>query len=460
MLLIFGKDEEEPLRRFGHSSSPSGYGDISSHLPWIANTSRTNFCPIGFEFDWRAQLQQRNVMLETSVLKNIIPLLIVPASPADAGHLERKSTRFNIRPHPAMVTSPVTSPGSQTQAGPTSVQLALNSTGVLNFKSAMSFVDTATPAGCGLQLDFNRNIRIVGGEEAGVGAFPYLVSITARSLLGRRRHICGGSLISKDLVLTAAHCIDGKNKKGRFEVVVGEHDLEKDEPWSEIKEVKEIIVHPDYNKDTFQHDIGLLRLKTAVDFGQNRTEIGVACLCKPGNVTGDVITAGWGRLEEGGSSPNVVQSVSIPIVDREVCNELLKEEDENYKVYETQICAGEEGRDSCQGDSGGPLIKTHGGLDYVCGIVSWGVGCARKDLPGRGETPMRWDEREVRIQIRSAPFSNLGTRETSLFHQEFYCRSSKDSSVSSFHREGRVSTGMIRSLLAKDSNDAIRLRGR
>ncbi|CAG0909139.1 unnamed protein product, partial [Cyprideis torosa] len=59
----------------------------------------------------------------------------------------------------------------------------------------------------------------------------------------------------------------------------------------------------------------------------------------------------------------------------------------------------------------------------------------------------------------SAPFSNLGIRETSLFHQEFYFRSSKDSSVSGFHR-GRVSTEMIRSLLAEDSNDAIRLRGR
>ncbi|CAG0901718.1 unnamed protein product [Cyprideis torosa] len=95
-----------------------------------------------------------------------------------------------------------------------------------------------------------------------------------------------------------------------------------------------------------------------------------------------MIVAGWGRLEESGQSAKSVQSASVPTVGLSKCRRLLKRKSRRLNVYSTQICAGVQGRDSCQGDSGGPLIKTHGGLDYVCGIVSWGVGCARKDLPG------------------------------------------------------------------------------
>ena len=84
--------------------------------------------------------------------------------------------------------------------------------------------------------------------------------------------------------------------------------------------------------------------------------------------------SGWGTLTEGGNTPTILQKVEVPIVSDDDCRESYGYSD----VSDSMICAGEEGRDSCQGDSGGPMVC--GG--FLCGIVSWGHGCARPDYPG------------------------------------------------------------------------------
>ena len=90
--------------------------------------------------------------------------------------------------------------------------------------------------------------------------------------------------------------------------------------------------------------------------------------------TGTALVSGWGTLTEGGATPTILQKVEVPIVSDAECRDYYG----YYSVSDSMICAGEKGHDSCQGDSGGPMVC--GG--FLCGIVSWGYGCARPGNPG------------------------------------------------------------------------------
>jgi len=90
------------------------------------------------------------------------------------------------------------------------------------------------------------------------------------------------------------------------------------------------------------------------------------------------VVAGWGALTEGGSSPVVLYKVDVPHVSDASCRGSYGQN----AIADSMICAGEGGKDSCQGDSGGPMMCERGGVNYLCGIVSWGLGCAREGYPG------------------------------------------------------------------------------
>lgn len=103
--------------------------------------------------------------------------------------------------------------------------------------------------------------------------------------------------------------------------------------------------------------------------------------------------AGWGRLQEGGKSSNVLQQLQLPVLDNAECREQYKKQGKlisEYQFGDAVICAGylEGGKDSCQGDSGGPLMQpvlnpnTRIHQYYQIGVVSYGIGCARTNTPG------------------------------------------------------------------------------
>lgn len=117
--------------------------------------------------------------------------------------------------------------------------------------------------------------------------------------------------------------------------------------------------------------------------------------------------AGWGRTQEGGQSSNILQEVQIPVHENEVCKEkyqkigkLVSQQQFDNAVLCAGVLAG--GKDSCQGDSGGPLMAPQV-IDgkvvfFQIGIVSYGIGCARPDIPGvytRVQTFVDWIERKV-----------------------------------------------------------------
>lgn len=214
--------------------------------------------------------------------------------------------------------------------------------------------------------------KIVGGQEASIGEFPFIVSLQSPSY----GHFCGGSLIKKNWVLTAAHCVKGGTIKN---VVIGLHN-QKDMTNAEVIAPKRIIAHPQYDANATDYDFALIQLSR--DSYHEPIDLNTAEISIPDD--GDPImstVAGWGTTSEGSYKlPNLLQKVDVPLVSQASCSKSYPNQ-----ITDRMICAGyaQGGKDSCQGDSGGPLVaKADDGHRYLIGVVSWGQGCARAGYPG------------------------------------------------------------------------------
>ncbi|KAJ8919215.1 hypothetical protein NQ315_012203, partial [Exocentrus adspersus] len=222
---------------------------------------------------------------------------------------------------------------------------------------------------CGVS---NQENRIVGGKPTGINRYPWI----ARIIYDGHYH-CGASLLTEEYVITAAHCVR-RLKKSKIRVILGDHDASTtNEVPAKMRAVLQIIKHRNFDPDTFNHDIALLRLRKPVEFNK---QIRPICLPKTLDPSGKVGTVvGWGRTTEGGMLPNVVHEVEVPILTLSQCR-AMKYRASRITTY--MLCAGKGSQDSCQGDSGGPLLIHSGDKYEIVGIVSWGVGCGRPGYPG------------------------------------------------------------------------------
>ncbi|XP_069687883.1 venom protease-like [Periplaneta americana] len=271
------------------------------------------------------------------------------------------------------------------------------------------------------EQDASRNRRrlqfynIVGGVRAKKREFPHMAAVGF--LRGSRTlWLCGGSLIHRRFVLTAAHCLEDTsfNRAGKPRFVrLGDLDLKSDEDDVDAKmyDIVKRIPHPEYKQSKQYHDIALLKLGQDVVFNSFMKP---ACLHTEHNIASpDVIATGWGRGAPVNETGKKLMAVTLQQQPMAKCQEALKMV--NAQVLknalheglkeDSMMCAGvdEGGKDTCGGDSGGPIqVKVNSRqCDYaVVGLVSFGIGldCARPGVPAvytRVSSYVSWIEREV-----------------------------------------------------------------
>ncbi|XP_055545307.1 uncharacterized protein LOC129730188 isoform X5 [Wyeomyia smithii] len=241
---------------------------------------------------------------------------------------------------------------------------------------------TSKDRGCGISLaKQTAQRRIVGGDDAGFGSFPWQAYIR----IGSSR--CGGSLISRRHVVTAGHCVARATPR-QVHVTLGDYVINSAvEPLPAYTfGVRSINVHP-YFKFTPQadrFDVAVLTLERTVHFMPH-----IAPICLP-EKNEDFLgkfgwAAGWGALNPGSRlRPKTLQAVDVPVLDNRVCERWHRSNGINVVIYPEMLCAGYRGggKDSCQGDSGGPLMHEKSGRWFLIGIVSAGYSCANRGQPG------------------------------------------------------------------------------
>lgn len=211
--------------------------------------------------------------------------------------------------------------------------------------------------------------EIVGGTAAANSEWPWIVSLQNHGV-----HFCGGTLISSQWVLTAAHC------SAPSQLLIGP-----DPSTAAVRTVNSRTVHPQYDPTTHKNDIALIKLNASVPTmpvpvnidhwfpGVIELSNSVAESPRAGKI------AGWGRTSWGGSaSYPQLREASVPVVTTSSCSLAYSPNDQ---IYESNLCAGYSagGVSICIGDSGGPLTTDFG---ILAGITSGGYGCAAAGHPG------------------------------------------------------------------------------
>jgi len=233
---------------------------------------------------------------------------------------------------------------------------------------------------------------IVGGKAASLGEFPWAVFLGRRDKKSGDIEVrCGGSLISNNAILTAAHCFDNKEKWWPKFVRLGELDWTDKNDGAEHQDIDiaKVIKHPEYNISTNKNDIAILHLRKNVNY--DKGTVRPVCLptdySGPGKIEGlknDPVAIGWGRLSTTGAQAQTLQKVAVPLVKNAICNKAWGDHRWGPINSDSQICAGTGETDTCTGDSGGSLLSNELSPRYsIIGITSFGGNeCADSEVPG------------------------------------------------------------------------------
>ncbi|XP_076396199.1 uncharacterized protein LOC100880265 [Megachile rotundata] len=267
-------------------------------------------------------------------------------------------------------------------SGQRAIELQGRGESVVNGESSFSRV------GCGVQNKTYAPAQPypADSEKTYFAEFPWMVALLTVQSDGKYLFQCGGSLITDKAVLTAAHCVANE---GRWVARIGQWNLsyqpgDQPLPYQTVN-VKNIVIHPQFDRDALLNDIAVLILNEPV-----KQSINVVPICIPQQglifpAGTRCIGTGWGKNSFGGTYQTELRKVQVPIVDRNDCQNRLRTTalGPNFQLHSSFTCAGgEANRDTCRGDGGGPLIcPSASGQFFQAGIVSWGIGCGTSNIP-------------------------------------------------------------------------------
>lgn len=186
-------------------------------------------------------------------------------------------------------------------------------------------------------LTLNDGEKIVGGQQIPLSATPYQISLQYQG-----SHECGGSIISKTVILTAAHCTyrtrpqDLSIRAGSNQVGVG----------GDVIQVKTIKMHPLYNPFNFNYDFALLILAKPITLkAQVKAIVKLPAQNEPIADGTAAFVSGWGDTLDANESSNLLRGVTVPIVNQNVCRTAYS------NLSPQMVCAGDMTNgdiDSCQ----------------------------------------------------------------------------------------------------------------
>ncbi|XP_073833442.1 serine protease SP24D-like [Musca autumnalis] len=200
--------------------------------------------------------------------------------------------------------------------------------------------------------------RIVNGQSAKDGQFPHQVAL----FIGNH-FACGGSIITPNYVVTAAHCVTSGGRPNpysasRLNVRVGSLFYNSG---GEVIGVSQVKVHPSYRRTV--NDIALLKLSKPLVFTDKIKPIAIAKQSPADGVA--VITSGWGLLRRSGPTPRELQYTTMTALSQNNCRRRL------WSVSSTVLClAPRSGNGVCSGDSGGPAVYNN----ELVGVTNYVVG--------------------------------------------------------------------------------------
>ncbi|XP_049286286.1 serine proteinase stubble-like [Anopheles funestus] len=224
-------------------------------------------------------------------------------------------------------------------------------------------------------------LREVPSGTVGFSEFPWTVAIYQLIRNGSFVYHCGGAILNRTVVVTAAHCVSNNRlHPNRFIVHAGDWDRRHAQerlPHQE-RTVNRIVVHPNYYSGALFNDIALLFFNEP--FNDTLPNVESVCLGGPKDTyTHDnCFVTGWGGSPKSNRAQSIQQYHKLTILDRFRCETRLQNQPtlgSKFKLHQSFICATGNGTDVCQGSGGSPLACERNGHFYLLGIVSWGIGC-------------------------------------------------------------------------------------
>lgn len=207
--------------------------------------------------------------------------------------------------------------------------------------------------------------RIVGGMETQQNSWPFQISFQSINIFPSG-HFCGGTIINNQWAISAAHCFQLRIND-TIRIKFADHRTYEYDDGEFDRYAQKIFIHPDYDYETIQHDIALVKFNAPIQYSKR-----VLPICLPKFVdklpSGAMVhTIGWGETYVLGPS-EVLKQATLQHIPSEKCNPNAP-----IKVTEDMICAGNRTGDGiCSADSGGPMMYNFNGRWTLFGVVSWG----------------------------------------------------------------------------------------